>query len=64
MVVASTIAISAGIEMGNRIRGSMISRLRVRSESAAKKVPLTTRAQVASRPTTINCHTGPTERRL
>ena len=41
-----------------------LAALRVRIESAAKKVPFTTNAHVASRATTNNCHTGPTERRL
>ena len=38
--------------MGNSSRGSSSSRLRVRMESAAKKVPFTTRAQVPSGKTT------------
>src|SRR3974390_1273392 len=62
VVVESTIASSAGIEMGKRISGNMISRLRVRIESAAKNVPFTTSAHVPKSATTANCHTGPTER--
>ena len=47
-MVAWTMASSAGIEMGKRSSGSSSSRLRARRPSAAKKVPLTTSAQVPS----------------
>src|ERR1700722_15111937 len=45
-VVACTIARSAGSEMGKSSRGRRSSRLRARRPRAAKKVPLTTSAQV------------------
>ena len=47
-MVAFTIPSNAGIENGNSSSGSMISRLRVRKEMAAKKVPFTTSAHVPS----------------
>ena len=57
-------ASNAGIEIGNSSSGSMISRLRVRSDMAAKKVPFTTSAQVPKSATGINCQAGPSGRRL
>ena len=47
------------MEMGNNSSGSMISRLRVRSDMAAKNVPFTTSAQVPRIATGINCQAGP-----
>src|SRR5205823_11147781 len=61
-VVAFTMASSAGMENGNNSSGSMISRLRVRIDMAAKNVPFTTSAQVPSAATGINCHAGPSAR--
>ena len=63
-VVALTIASNAGIEIGNKSSGSMISRLRVRSEMAAKNVPFTTSAQVPSSGYGDNCQAGPSARSL
>ena len=47
--MASTMASNAGMEMGNSNSGSMISRLRVRKDMAAKNVPFTTNAHVPKR---------------
>ncbi len=47
-MVACTMASSAGMKMGKRMSGSSNSRLRLRMESAAKKTPLATSAQVPS----------------
>src|SRR5438132_11946499 len=54
-VVPATIAITAGMEIGNSSSGSISSRLRVRTEIAAKNVPLTTSAQVPKTAIRINC---------
>src|SRR2546430_1917660 len=45
--------------MGKRSSGSMISRLRVRNDMAAKKVPLTTNAHVPSAETINNWEAAP-----
>lgn len=63
-VVAATMPSTAGIETGNKSRGSISSRLRVRSDMAAKNVPFTTSAHVPSSATGINCHAGPRTRKL
>ena len=57
-------ASSAGIETGNNSNGSMISRLRVRNEMAAKNVPFTTKAHVPRAATGISCQAGPSARSL
>src|SRR5688500_7838831 len=62
-VVPSTMAMSAGMEMGKSNSGSMTSRLRVRSEMAAKNVPFTTSAQVPSTKMMGSLAASPTMRR-
>ena len=63
-VVAATMPSTAGMEIGNKSSGSMISRLRVRSDIAAKNVPFTTSAHVPSSAMAINCQAGPRTRKL
>ena len=64
MLVASTMASSAGMKMGKRISESSSSRLRLRMESAAKKIPLATSAQVPSGSTSTSSQAWPSMCRL
>src|ERR1041385_2694067 len=63
-VVPVTMLMTAGSEMGSRSSGSISSRLRVRMDIAAKKVPSTTSAHVPKMATSSSCHRGPTVLKL
>src|SRR5438552_2525559 len=60
--VALTMASSAGMLMGNSSKGSMSSRLRVRSDRAAKNAPFTTSTNSAKKSmalsASLECHSS------
>ena len=53
-----------GYQRGNSKSGSINSRLRVRSDIAAKNVPFITNAHVPNTAIGMSCHAGPSARRL
>src|SRR5262249_25357405 len=64
MVVAVTMLTTAGMETGSSSRGSISSRLRVRMDITAKKVPFTPSAHVPSRKMMTSCQAEPSALRL